>query len=69
MVSNTEALDDVSKLPSLFEKHVYFENGSKVPQTVDYLTTIGIIALSGDREQIFKDYKKIREMESRLHFS
>ena len=69
VVSNTEALDGVSKLPSLFEKHVYFENGSKVPQTVDYLTTIGIIALSGDREQIFKDYKKIREMESRLHFS
>lgn len=69
VVSNTEALDDVSKLPSLFENHIYFKNGSKVPKTVDYLTSIGIIALSGDREQIFKDYQKIREMESRLHFS
>lgn len=69
VVSNVEALDDVVRLPSLFEKHVWFENGSKVLQTVDYLTSIGIIALSGDRDQIFRDYQKIREMESRLRFS
>jgi len=30
----------------------------RVPQTVDYLTSIGIIALAGDREAIFVDYKK-----------
>ncbi|MCA9781081.1 MAG: ATP-grasp domain-containing protein, partial [Candidatus Eremiobacteraeota bacterium] len=38
IVSNVEALNDLTKLPSLFEKHVWFENGSKVPKTVDYLT-------------------------------
>lgn len=66
VISNAEALDGISKLPTLYEKHIWFENGSKVPQTVDYLTSIGIVALSGDREQIFRDYARIREMESRL---
>ena len=36
---------------------------------LDYLTSIGIIALSGDRDQIFEDYQKIREMESKLQFT
>jgi biotin carboxylase len=69
VISNAEALEDILKLPSLYEKHIWFKNGDKVPQTVDYLTSIGIIALSGDREQIFRDYTKIREMESRLQVS
>ena len=33
---------------------------------MDYLTTLGIIALSGDRESVFRDFKKIRSMESQL---
>lgn len=65
-ISNVEALADISKLPTLFNKHIWFDNGDLVPQTVDYLTSIGIIGLSGDRESIFLDYKKIRHMESQL---
>jgi biotin carboxylase len=65
-ISNVEALDGVSELPTLFKHFIWFQNGSQVPQTVDYLTSIGIIALSGDRESIFADYKKIRVMESKL---
>ena len=32
-------------------------------------TSIGIIALAGDREAIFMDYEKIRAMEARLVFT
>jgi len=59
-------LDDAERLPTLLNKYIWFKNGDRVPHTVDYLTSIGIIALSGDRESIFADYGKIRGMESRL---
>ncbi len=66
IISNMEALADTSKLPTLFNSYLWFKNGDRVPQTVDYLTSIGIIALTGNRECILQDYKKIREMEANL---
>lgn len=66
IVSNTEVFEEASKLPTLLYKYVWIKNGDLVPQTVDYLTAIGIIALSGDRDSIFEDYKDIRAMESKL---
>lgn len=66
IVTNAEVFDDVSKLPTLFQRHTWFKNGDAVPQTIDYLTSIGIVALSGDRDAVFADYKKIREMEAKL---
>jgi hypothetical protein len=68
-VSNIEVLDGASQLRTLLYKYVWIKNGDLVPQTVDYLTNIGIIALIGDRESIFLDYKKIRAMESKLVFT
>ena len=68
VASNLEALDDASDLQTLLYRYVWIKNGDHVPQTVDYLTSIGIIALAGDRDTIFSDYKKIRAMESRLVF-
>lgn len=65
-VSNIEVFDEASELSTLLFKYVWIKNGIMVPQTIDYLTAIGIIALSGDRESIFSDYKKIRTMESKL---
>ena len=65
-MSNIEALDGISQLPTLLNKHIWTKNGDHVSQTVDYLTSIGIVALAGDRESIFLDYKKIRHMESKL---
>ncbi|KGP64101.1 hypothetical protein EP47_08120 [Legionella norrlandica] len=65
-ISNIEAFDEVSMLPTLLNKYIWFKNGDQVPQTVDYLTSIGIISLAGDRESIFLDYQKIRHMESKL---
>lgn len=66
IISNAVALEKISNLPTLFEQFIWIRDGDHVVQTVDYLTSIGIIGLSGDREAIFADYKKIREMESRL---
>ncbi len=67
--SNLEVLDGASELPTLLHKYVWIKNGDYVPRTVDYLTSIGIIALAGDRESIFMDYKKVRAMESKLVFT
>lgn len=68
IASNLEVLDGASELPTLLYKYVWIKNGDRVSQTVDYLTSIGIIALAGDRESIFSDYEKIRAMESKLVF-
>ena len=61
-----EALAKTSKLPTLFNTYIWFKNGDLVPQTEDYLTSIGIVALAGNREHISLDYQKIRTMESQL---
>lgn len=66
IISNAEAFSEVSKLPTLLNEYIWFKNGDLVPQTVDYLTSIGIVALAGDREHILLDYEKIRSMESKL---
>ena len=65
-ISNVEVLDGISQLPTLFRKYVWIKNGDHIPQTEDYLTSIGIIGLAGDRDAIFSDYQKIRSMESQL---
>lgn len=69
IISNVEALAEVSTLPTLLNQYIWFKNGDLVPKTVDYLTSIGIIALAGDRESIMVDYKKIRNMEAKLVIS
>lgn len=65
-IANMEAFTDLSKLPTFLSEHIWYENGDLVPQTIDYLTNIGIIALTGERKSIFLDYTKIRHMESQL---
>ena len=66
ILSNFEALNEISKLPTLLNEYIWYKNGDSVPQTVDYLTSIGIVALSGERESVLLDYEKIRTMESKL---
>ena len=65
-VSNVEVLDGISQLPTLLNQYIWIKNGDRVSQTVDYLTSTGIIALAGERESIYLDYGKIRAMESKL---
>lgn len=69
IVKNAEVFDRVKKISTLFESHIWFKNGDMVNETVDYLTSIGIVALSGDKEEVKKDYKRIRQMESKLIIS
>jgi len=66
VVSNVEALDGIAQLPTLHSQYLWIKNGDKIKQTEDYLTSIGIVALTGERGAIFSDYQKIREMEARL---
>ncbi|MBS1953368.1 MAG: ATP-grasp domain-containing protein [Cyanobacteria bacterium SZAS-4] len=65
-VSNAEVFDQVSDLPTFLNENIWFKNGDEVPQTVDYLTSIGIIALAGNRQSVMSDYERIRAMESEL---
>ncbi len=65
-ISNAEVFDKVSNLPTFLNENIWFKNGDEVPQTVDYLTSIGIIALAGNRQLVMSDYKRIRAMESEL---
>lgn len=65
-VSNAEVFDKVSNLPTFLNENIWFKNGDEVPQTVDYLTSIGIIALAGNRQLVMSDYERIRAMESEL---
>lgn len=65
-VLNTEVFDNARTLPTFLSEFLWFKNTGHVPHTVDYLTSIGIIALSGNRDDILLDYQKIREMESKL---
>lgn len=65
-IANAEALAATSKLPTFLNENIWFKNGDTVPHTVDYLTAIGIVALSGDRQSVLSDKAKIREMESKL---
>jgi hypothetical protein len=67
-ISNVEVFDSVLQLPTLLNKYLWVKNGDYVDQTEDYLTSIGIIALAGDRASIFQDYEKIRNLESKLKF-
>ncbi|MDF1758972.1 MAG: ATP-grasp domain-containing protein [Coxiellaceae bacterium] len=63
---NAEVFDEVATLPTLLNAYIWYENNDCVVQTVDYLSAIGIVVLAGDRETVFDDYKKIRQMESNL---
>jgi biotin carboxylase len=66
VISNVEGLKEISRLPTLFRPFIWFKNGDTVKQTVDYLSNIGIVALSGNRADVVRDYHKIRELEARL---
>lgn len=66
IISNVEAFNEIPNLPTLLNEYIWFKNGDLAPQTEDYLTSIGIVGLAGDRESILLDYAKIRNMESKL---
>lgn len=64
--NNLEIFNQAYKLQTFFKKFLWYKNGDTIPKTQDYLTSLGIIALSGNRQFIFDDYQTIRQLESEL---
>jgi biotin carboxylase len=65
-VRNAGIFNEAKFLSTFYEQFLWFQNGDHVPKTVDYLTSIGIIALSGKKLAMENDYQKIRFLESQL---
>jgi biotin carboxylase len=63
---NVEVLEKLKALPTHLATHMWLGNGDHVRQTVDFNTTLGIVALAGKREAVFTDYAKVREIEAKL---
>ncbi len=66
ILKNVEVLNRASGLETFCENHLWVKNGDFVEETVDYLTSLGVIAFTGDRAKIFDDYHRLRKMESQL---
>ncbi|MDB5101352.1 MAG: hypothetical protein JWM80_5773 [Cyanobacteria bacterium RYN_339] len=66
IIQNVEVLDPLRELSTHLNTYTWHRNGDAVRQTVDYHTMMGIVALAGEREAVFADYKRIREAEAQL---
>jgi biotin carboxylase len=66
VLRNVEVLDELRQLPTHLSTHTWKSNGDHVLRTVDYDTTFGIAALAGERDAVFTDYQRVREVEARL---
>lgn len=49
LLTNSEILDAARSLPTHFKTYLWYRNGDRVPKTVDYLTSLGIVALTSLR--------------------
>jgi biotin carboxylase len=65
-LNNAEILASINKLPTLLDQFIWFKSGDMVPHTIDYLTNLGIVTLTGVREDIIRDYNHIRSLEAGL---
>jgi hypothetical protein len=59
-------LEALKGLQTHLSTHTWHRNGDLVPRTVDFETMLGVVALAGDREAVFADYKRVREVEAHL---
>lgn len=66
ILRNVEIFDTLQTLPTLFSTHVWLKNGDHVPRTINVDTTLGVIALAGERHAVFADYAKVRQIEAQL---
>ena len=63
---NIEVMDTARALPTHLASHLWLRNGAHVKRTVDFDSTLGIIALAGPRDAVFADYAQIRAAEAQL---
>jgi len=66
ILRNVEILDKLRSLPTHLSTHLWLKNGDPVPRTIDVDTTLGVIALAGERHAVFADYLKVRQVEAQL---
>lgn len=66
ILRNVEVLDQLRQLPTYLSTHMWQGNGDHVLRTVDFDTTLGIVGLAGDRDAVFADYQRVREVEALL---
>lgn len=66
ILRNVEVLEPLRQLPTHLSTHLWLGNGDHVRQTVDWDTVLGVVALAGDRDAVFADYRRVREVESGL---
>lgn len=63
---NVEVLNTLNTLPTHLSTVMWLKNGDHVDRTVDFDTTLGIVALAGDRKAVFNDYIQVRQVEKKL---
>jgi biotin carboxylase len=66
IIRNVEILEKLRTLPTYLSTQVWPKNGDFVKRTIDFATILGFVALAGDREMIFADYKMVRQVEAQL---
>ena len=66
ILGRVEELGCLRQLPTHLATHLWRANGDPVMQTVDWDTLLGIVALAGERDDVFSEYERDREAESRL---
>ena len=66
VIQNPDIFKAVATLPSLFQQHLWFHQYTAVAKTEDYLSILGIIALSGHRSAVLRDLEYIRVLEKQL---
>lgn len=67
ILRNVEVLDQLRQLPTHLSTHRWQGNGDHVLRTVDFDTALGIVGLAGNRDAVFADYQRVREVEALLH--
>ncbi len=66
ILRNVEVLDKLKGLSTHLATHVWSRNGEQVQRTINFDSTLGIVALAGERNAVFADYKRVREVEAEL---
>ena len=68
IIGNIEALDALRALSTYTSHQLWRQAGDHVPQSVDWDTVLGVVALAGERSAVFADLARVRDIESRLRF-
>jgi hypothetical protein len=70
VVADIEALRGADALPTFYAKHLPYRAGEPVPETVDLLSVLGWVVLTGDDPAaIERDYGRVKQMEQQVRIA